>query len=85
MALALRLNGLRPAEALTAGTANAAAALGLRDVGWLGPGARADLVVVPDRDARALVAGLGGPRPLEVWAAGRRVVPADDARDGRTA
>jgi len=31
------------------------------------------------------VAGLGGPRPLEVWAAGRRVVPADDARDGRTA
>jgi len=82
LALALRLNGLRPAEALTAGTANAAAALGLVDAGWLGPGARADLVVVPDRDARALVAGLGGPGPLEVWAAGRRVFPADDARDG---
>jgi imidazolonepropionase len=80
LALALRLNGLRPAEALTAGTANAAAALGLDDAGWLGPGARADLVVVPDRDARALVAGLGGPRPLEVWAAGRRVSPA--AHDG---
>ena len=82
LALALRLNGLRPAEALTAGTANAAAALGLRDAGWLGPGARADLVVVPDRDARALVAGLGGPRPLEVWAAGRRVFPAATAYDG---
>jgi imidazolonepropionase len=82
LALALRLNGLRPAEALTAGTANAAAALGLRDVGWLGTGARADLVVVPERDARALVAGLGGPRPLEVWAAGRRVFPAADAEGG---
>jgi imidazolonepropionase len=75
LALALRLNGLRPAEALVAGTVNAAAALGLDDVGWLGPGARADLVVVPDGDWRALVAGLGGPGPLEVWAAGARVDP----------
>jgi imidazolonepropionase len=70
LALSLRLNGLRPAEALVAGTVNAAAALGLDDVGWLGPGSRADLVVLPEGDWRALVAGLGGPGPLEVWAAG---------------
>jgi len=86
LALSLRLNGLRPAEALVAGTVNAAAALGLDDVGWLGPGARADLVVVPDPDWRALVAGLGGPGPLEVWAAGVRVdAAADVARNGERA
>jgi imidazolonepropionase len=72
LALALRLNGLRPAEALVAGTVNAAAALGRPGAGWLGPGSRADLVVVPDGDWRALIAGLGGPGPLEVWVAGRR-------------
>lgn len=75
LALALRLNGLRPAESLVAGTVNAAAALGRPDAGWLGPGSRADLVVVPDGDWRALVAGMGGPGPLEVWVAGRRLAP----------
>ncbi len=73
LALSLRLNRLRPAEALVAGTVNAAAALGLADVGWLGVGARADLLVLPEPDWRALLHGLGGPGPLEVWAAGRRV------------
>lgn len=79
MALTLRLNGLRPAEALVAGTANAAAALGLRDAGWLGPGSRADLVVLPERDARALVAGLAGPGPVETWIGGVRVTPGEAA------
>ena len=79
LALAVRLNGLRPAEALVAGTANAAAALGLRDAGWLGPGSRADLVVLPDRDARALVAGLAGPGPVETWIGGVRVTPGEAA------
>jgi len=73
LALSLRLNGLRPAEALVAGTVNAAAALGLTDVGWLGVGARADLVVCAEPDWRSLLHGLGGPGPIETWAAGRRV------------
>jgi len=73
LALSLRLNGLRPAEALVAGTANAAAALGLTDAGWLGVGARADLVVCAEGDWRSLLHGLGGPGPIETWAAGRRV------------
>ena len=78
-ALAVRLCGLRPAEALVAATANAAAALGLGDAGWLGPGARGDLLVLPDPDPRAIVAGLGGPGPVEVWIAGRPVAQAEAA------
>jgi imidazolonepropionase len=73
LALGVRVNRLRPAEALVAATANAAAALGLRDVGWLGVGARADLLVLPEADWRCLAHGLGGPGPLEVWAGGARV------------
>ena len=46
IALACRLYGLRPLEALAAATVNAAAALGLSDTGYLAPGARADLVVM---------------------------------------
>ncbi len=46
MALACRLYGLRPLEALAAATVNAAAALGLPRTGYLAPGARADLVVL---------------------------------------
>ena len=73
LALSLRLNGLRPAEALVAGTVNAAAALGEDDAGWLGVGARADFVVCADGDWRSLLHGLAGPGPVQVWAAGRRV------------
>ena len=73
LALSLRVNGLRPAEALVAGTANAAAALGLEDAGWLGVGSRADLVVCAERDWRSLLHGLGGPGPIQTWVAGRRV------------
>lgn len=47
LALACRLYGLRPLEALAAATVNAAAALGLdREVGRLAPGYRADAVVL---------------------------------------
>lgn len=46
LALAVRLNRLTPAEALTACTVNAAHALGLADRGALAPGQRADLLVL---------------------------------------
>jgi imidazolonepropionase len=46
IALACRLYGLRPLEALAGATVNAAAALGLEGTGHLEPGARADLVVL---------------------------------------
>lgn len=46
IALACRLYGLRPFEALAAATVNAAHALGLEDRGRVAPGARADLVVL---------------------------------------
>ncbi len=59
LALAVRLNGLTPAEALTAGTVNAAAALGLDDRGALVAGARADLLVLDDTDWRSLIWTLG--------------------------
>jgi imidazolonepropionase len=67
MALACRLYGFRPLEALASATVNAAAALGLpEEVGRLAPGYRADAVVLdvpspdhvayrPDRDAVAAV------------------------------
>jgi imidazolonepropionase len=45
IALAVRLYGLTPAEALRAATSSAAASLGLADRGVLRVGARADLVV----------------------------------------
>jgi imidazolonepropionase len=76
LSLSVRVNRLRPAEALVAATVNAAAALGLGDVGWLGVGARADLLVLPEGDWRCLAHGLGGPGPLETYAAGVRVAAA---------
>jgi len=72
LALAVRLNGLTPAEALVACTANAAAALGL-DSGALIAGQRADFVVVDSSDWRDLAYTLGGSAVHQVWASGRRV------------
>ncbi|MFN2491034.1 MAG: imidazolonepropionase [Actinomycetota bacterium] len=46
VALACRLYGLRPLEALAAATVNAAFALGLDDTGRLAPGARADVAIL---------------------------------------
>ncbi len=71
LALAVRLNGLTPAEALVAATANAAAALGLADRGWLGPGARADFLVLDAADWRELPYALARPVVARAYAAGR--------------
>lgn len=46
VAVACRDMGMTPAEAVAAATAGGAAALGRDDIGHLGPGARADLVVL---------------------------------------
>lgn len=64
MALAVRLNGLTPAEALVASTANAAAALQREGVGRLRVGMCADFLVVGSADWRDLPYTLGG-SPIE--------------------
>jgi imidazolonepropionase len=73
LALAVRLNGLTPAEALRAGTVNAAAALGLTDCGSIEPGMRADLAVLESPDWRDVVYSLGTNPVREVFIAGERV------------
>ncbi len=75
VALAVRLNGLRPDEALVAATANAARALGLDDRGRLEPGMRADFLVLADADWRALPYTLGDSPVERVFVAGREVTP----------
>jgi imidazolonepropionase len=72
MALSIRLNGLTPAEALVAATANAAAALGLADAGRLEIGCRADFLVLDGPDWRELTYALGKEVVAEVWVGGRR-------------
>ena len=59
VALAVRNNGLTPAEAITACTANAATLLGLNDRGSIEPGNRADLVLLHHRDDRELAHHFG--------------------------
>ncbi len=73
LALAVRINGLTAAEALVAGTINAACALGLTDTGRLEPGLRADLLVLDGPDWRDLVYTLGANPVREVWVGGERV------------
>ncbi len=72
------LQGLTVEEAIQGITRNAGRALGRPELGWLGPGSAADLVVVrppPGEPATAasLVQHLGGPRVEAVIADGRRV------------
>jgi imidazolonepropionase len=71
LALAVRLNGLTPAEALTAGTVNAAAALGLFDCGRIAPGIRADFLVLAGADWRDLTYAMGANPVRETWIVGR--------------
>ncbi len=71
MALAVRLNGLTPAEALTAATANGAAALQREGVGRLRVGMCADFLVVGSADWRDLPYTLGG-SPIERMILGGR-------------
>ena len=73
LALAVRLNGLSAAEALTAGTANAACALGLSDTGRLEAGLRADFLVLKSHDWRNLVYTLGDNPVQEIWLGGKRL------------
>jgi len=72
LALAVRVNGLTAAEALVAGTVNAASALGLTDTGRLELGLRADLLVLESADWRELLYTLGANAVREVWVGGER-------------
>lgn len=70
LALAVRLNGLNPAEALTAATVNAAAALGLTDRGALSVGQRADFLALNGPDWRDLPYTLGANPLRDVFVGG---------------
>jgi len=70
MALAVRLNGLTPAEALIGCTVNAAAALALSDRGRIAPGQRADFLVLRSADWRDLPYTLGDDAVARVFIAG---------------
>ena len=73
LALAVRLNGLTAQEALVAGTANAACALGLPEAGRMEPGLPADFLVLQGSDWRELVYTLGCDPVREVWIRGEKV------------
>ena len=70
LALAVRLCRLTPAEALTACTVNAAAALGLSDRGTLAPGQRADFLALHSHDWRDLPYMLGASPVRSVFVSG---------------
>ncbi len=73
LALAVRLNGLTPHEALIAGTVNAACALGLSDAGRIEAGLPADFLVLESSDWRELVYALGANPVREAWIRGEKV------------
>jgi imidazolonepropionase len=82
LGLAVRLNGLTTAEALTAGTANAARALGMTDAGRIEAGMPADFAVLQSSDWRDLVYCMGTNPVRETWCKGQRIV-SEQARRGR--
>ena len=74
MSLACRMMNLRPSEAITACTINAAHVLGLGDrVGRIAPGYAADLVLWDERDERALAYEIAGAPAAMVMAGGNVV------------
>jgi imidazolonepropionase len=73
LALAVRLNGLTPAEALVAATANAAAALDLSDVGRLTTDMCADFLILQSADWRDLPYTLGDDPVARVFIAGHEL------------
>jgi len=73
MALAVRINRLSVCEALTACTANAAAALGLKDTGRLKAGQRADFIVTDYPDWRDIVYTLGGTPVDRIYIGGKEL------------
>lgn len=74
MAIAVRHMGLSPQEAITAATLNPACVLGLRDRGWIGPGARADVLLLKSADERSIAFEFGTSPIAQVIVAGRKVV-----------
>jgi len=71
MALAVSQLGMRHAEAVTAVTVNAAAALGLAaDRGQLAPGFRADVVALGVADWREVAYWMGANLVTGVWTGG---------------
>ncbi len=71
MTLACLEHGLTPAEALVAGTANAAAAIARADRGALVDGLRADVVLWDVADWRGIIGHLGSSRAALVLAGGQ--------------
>ena len=88
ISLACRTLKLRPAEAITAATLNAASVLGLAgELGSIEPGKRADLQLLDCTDERELGFDIAGPGPLALIIDGsivyvRRVGP-PEPRPGR--
>jgi imidazolonepropionase len=78
LALAVRLYGMTPDEALVAATRHAAASLGFRDRGVLREGARADLVVWDLPHEHALVQPWGVTKTWTVLVEGKEVSEARD-------
>lgn len=76
IALAVRHLGITAAEAITAATVNAATLLGFGDIGTIGPGGRADLVLLRHRDERQLGYEFGGRHADMVFCAGAVVFDA---------
>jgi imidazolonepropionase len=75
VALAVRKNGLTPAEAVTSVTHNAAVLLGVPDRGRIQVGTRGDLVLLDAEDERVLAHDVGG-RVAHTVICGGRVVGA---------
>lgn len=73
IALAVRQCGLSPQQAIGAATVNPACLLGLKDRGYIAPGARADLILLGTDDERELAYEVGG-QPVVVVIAGGVVV-----------
>ncbi|MCK4305991.1 MAG: imidazolonepropionase [Candidatus Eisenbacteria sp.] len=77
MALACLEMGMTPAEAVTATTYNAAAALGLAaDRGALSPGYRADIQILDAPSYARLPYHVGFPDQRDLFLSGRHVIPA---------
>lgn len=73
IAIAVRQCGLSVEQALVASTLNPAVLLGYPDLGFIAPGARADLLLLHENDERLLAYEIGD-NPVEmVWAGGERV------------
>jgi imidazolonepropionase len=70
LVLAVRHCGLSPAEAIVAGSINAAAVLGLNDRGMIAAGKRADLLILDSKDWRTLVYEFASPLVSKVLIGG---------------